>query len=220
MCQGLEIPHEHYRIGRTKVFMRRETHDLLEEERSKLLVKHAETIQRFWRDCVARFHALKLARKRAQYMCSKAAAEVLQKCVRRYLARERYARQLQTSSAGQKEADETGCARSENSVRQPKEGVMTLIGDLQIMSDENFVSPNGHKLDHCTQTFVCEDLFEMHLRSLRELYHEERAGKKALFDFVKGIKSLSSAEEIDERDEILRVETASEAHVSICAMNS
>lgn len=220
MCQGLEIPHEHYRVGRTKVFMRRETHDLLEEERSRQLVKHADTIQRFWRDCVARAHARKLARKQAQYVCFKAAAEVLQKYLRRYWARGRYAGQLQILSAGQKEADEKCRAKSEDSILKPMKDVMTLIGNLQVISDENCLSPNERELDHCTQTFVCDDLFETHLRSLRELYHKERAEKKALFDFVKGIQSLSSTEEIDRRDQILRVETVSEAHVSICAMNS
>ena len=42
---SLRVPQEHYRIGATKVFMRREIHDKLEEERSRLLVNQALTIQ-------------------------------------------------------------------------------------------------------------------------------------------------------------------------------
>ena len=50
MCQGLRIPQEHYRMGKTKVFMRREINDKLEEERSKLLVKQALLLQRVTMD--------------------------------------------------------------------------------------------------------------------------------------------------------------------------
>ena len=42
---SLRVPAEHYRIGTTKVFMRREIIDKLEEERSRLLVNQARTIQ-------------------------------------------------------------------------------------------------------------------------------------------------------------------------------
>jgi hypothetical protein len=42
---SLRVPSEHHRIGNTKVFMRREIHDKLEEERSRLLVRQALSIQ-------------------------------------------------------------------------------------------------------------------------------------------------------------------------------
>ena len=59
---SLRVPSEHYRIGNSKVFMRREIHDKLEEERSWLLVRQALSIQVSCPCLHACFRARSLAR--------------------------------------------------------------------------------------------------------------------------------------------------------------
>ncbi len=89
MCTNLRVPPEHYRVGTTKVFMRREIHERLEEDRSRLLVRQALSIQK-----MVRGHRARVLTKRLRVLRAKAAI-VLERHARRSLVRRWYLSMLE-----------------------------------------------------------------------------------------------------------------------------
>ena len=95
MMLSLNVLPDSYRIGITKLFLRREVHEKLEEERSRLLVRQALEIQRICRGHIARNHVrfLKMLRRES--------AVQLQRHIRKTLAHFWYQRNLQAWKAHQ-----------------------------------------------------------------------------------------------------------------------
>jgi len=93
MMVALGIRHDSYRIGITKLFLRREVHEKLEEERSRLLVRQALEIQRVCRGHIARVYVRYLRKIRLE------SAFQLQRHVRKALAYLWYQKNLQAWKA-------------------------------------------------------------------------------------------------------------------------
>jgi len=88
MIQLLGAADDDYRVGLTKVFMRRSLHDRLEEDRSSLLVRDAKTIQRVCRGHRARAYVKLLRQLRLD------AVFLLQRMVQMCLERSKYTQKL------------------------------------------------------------------------------------------------------------------------------
>jgi myosin heavy subunit len=89
MMEALNIKPASYRIGISKLFLRRDVHEKLEEERSRLLVRQALTIQKICRGHIARNYV------RFMRMLRLESAIQLQKQVRKILAQQWYEKSLQ-----------------------------------------------------------------------------------------------------------------------------
>jgi myosin heavy subunit len=93
MVLSLNVLPDSYRIGITKLFLRREVHEKLEEDRSRLLVRQALEIQRICRGHIARNHV------RFLRMLRRESAVQLQRHIRKTLAFLWYQRNLQAWKA-------------------------------------------------------------------------------------------------------------------------
>ena len=93
MMNVLKAQHDTYRIGITKLFLRRDVHEKLEEDRSRLLVRQALEIQRMCRGHIARNYVRFLKQLRWE------SAIQLQRHIRKSLAHFWYQRNLQAWKA-------------------------------------------------------------------------------------------------------------------------
>ena len=89
MLTKLAVAPDSYRVGLTKLFLRRDVNERLEEDRSRLLVRQALTIQRVCKGHVARNYVRFLRVLRLESVIQ------LQRHVRKTLARSWYQRNLQ-----------------------------------------------------------------------------------------------------------------------------
>jgi myosin heavy subunit len=234
MCTGLRIPSEHYRMGKTKVFMRREINDKLEEERSKLLVKQALTLQR-----VVRGHLARTFVKYLRVMRQKAAVS-MQRMVRRLLVRRWYLDMLDKRKRllEQQERERRAAAAasgtavapapaaqaapsasapvstpSANRPAQPKPATSTNPSTVAPGTTNQFaqrVIPAGM----VSQQVV--DELELSLSSVRELYYNERSSQLALSNLVKEIHSLQDPDEILKRIKHLEDKIATQVSAVMC----
>lgn len=241
MCQALRIPQEHYRMGKTKVFMRREINDKLEEERSKLLVKQAVALQRVVRGHVARNYCRWLRKMRHK------AASGIQRMVRRILVRRWYldmlhkrrvlleqqarAAQAMQEGAPLDPAPAPGSAllntRPPSNVSAPAPQASALVTAPEQQPGLGFIKGSPPHLNpkivsasqsNVVQQRVIEEL-EINLNSVRELYYNERASQLALSNLVREIHALQEPDEILKRikqleDKIATQRRESAAHSS------
>ena len=216
MCVSLRVPAEHYRIGTTKVFMRREIHEKLEEERSRLLVRQAVSIQKAVRGHLARnlMRRLRLQRKTG--------AIGIQRQVRRLLVRRWYADMLEKRArmiAGAQGASARPPATpGASGAPGPLPGVEKQLENAHSAQrsavtstprppgrpgapSESASGPLGRHdwgVQGDNHSQIVQEL-GMQLDSVRELYYNERASQMALSNLVREVQELRDPRDIDRR---------------------
>ena len=201
MVVALRVPSADCRLGTSKVFMRREAHERLEEERSRLLVRQIVAIQRTIRGHWARVavRALRIARRRA--------ALAIEAAVRRSLARQWYRSMLdrrraiseKTRSVPPPAISGPQLELSKNAPLQPFGGASKLLS-----TPTPAVAVAGRPPPPPPQTVAQErspppreappgvvDGLEAQLGSVRVLYYDERDGLLALSGMVKEVCAMS-----------------------------
>jgi len=210
MCVSLRVPAEHYRIGNTKVFMRREIHDKLEEERSRLLVHQALSIQKTVRGHLARNLVRKLRAQR------KAAATDLQRQVRRVLVRRWYSDMLEkrqrlmaangagrgAGGGGPATPNKAPNGRAQRGGAPPGPPGPGALGAPPaggaVRGAPSLIGTAGN-----ANPKVVEEL-TLQLDSVRELYYNERASQMALSNLVREVQELRDPEAILRRIKVLQ----------------
>ena len=229
MCTALRIPSEHFRIGNTKVFMRREIHDKLEEERSRLLVAQTLTIQRVQRGHRARVLVRELKRVRGLAACT------VQSGVKRLLVRRWYSDMLvkrqhllaeqerQRRAAAAARAGAGGGAGVPPGALGGGPGPGPTPGPNQQgptgppgRGGEGRAGPGGPPppaappvVVQGVSAKVVEEL-EMQLGMVRQLYYNERSSQLALSNLVREIRALSDPQDMVKRIRALEDKIASQ----------
>ena len=198
MVVALRVPASDHRIGTTKVFMRREAHERLEEERSRLLVRQIVAVQRTVRGHWARVavRALRIARRRA--------AIVVEAVVRRTLARRWFRSMLERRRAAMEKtraAPPPPGAGPEPSVNgEPKVPTGALkvpppplsqVGTASGTNTRAHPPPQPVQVPFSPSSLGTVDGLEAQLGSVRALYYDERDGLMALSGLVKEVCAMS-----------------------------
>lgn len=205
MCRSLRMPDEHYRVGKTKIFMRREIYDKLEEERSRLLVGQVKILQR-----VVRGHLARIVVKKIRLL-RKASCVTIQRFIRMRLAKQVYLELLERRRRMQ-EAEARAKAQALPSPSSQDSNVQPHAENFHgsAMSDNSPSLPGrsprsptrvgylsrSPQMD--MQARIIEEL-EVQLTSVRELYYNERASQLALSNLVREVHMLKDPEEIVKR---------------------
>ena len=205
MCRSLRMPDEHYRVGKTKIFMRREIYDKLEEERSRLLVGQVKILQRVVRGHLARVLVKKIR------LLRKASCVTIQRFIRMRLAKQVYQDLLERRRRMQ-EAEARAQAQALPSPASPDSNVHQHADNFHgVAMSDNAPSLPGRSPRSPTrvgylsrspqmdmQARIIEEL-EVQLTSVRELYYNERASQLALSNLVREVHMLKDPEEIVKR---------------------
>ena len=199
MCVSLRVPSEHYRLGKTKVFMRREIIDKLEEERSRLLVNQARTIQKTVRGHLARNLVRRLRVQR------KEAATRVQCSLRRQLVRRWYSDMLEKRSRMSNQGGMSNIKDSmpESILKRQASKAQRSAAPPGPPAPGISRGPPGPPISGGGDPKIVEEL-NMQLDSVRELYYNERASQMALSNLVREVQELREPEAIRRRIKALQ----------------
>jgi myosin heavy subunit len=209
MAAALRVSPGDCRLGTTKVFMRREAHERLEEDRSRLLVRQIIAVQRTVRGHWARVtvRALRVARRRAAVAIESMARRALvQRWYRGMLERRRAA--LEKSRAAPPPPP-VGAAAGPGPVPSPAiNGMPKNLPDhplpplpLPAVGTSSAVRPPPPPMQAArlparapppeqATGMATNDGLEAQLGSVRALYYDERDGLQALSGLVKEVCSM------------------------------
>eukprot|EP00288_Rhodomonas_lens_P011274 CAMPEP_0177748744 /NCGR_PEP_ID=MMETSP0484_2-20121128/32102_1 /TAXON_ID=354590 /ORGANISM="Rhodomonas lens, Strain RHODO" /LENGTH=1368 /DNA_ID=CAMNT_0019263653 /DNA_START=40 /DNA_END=4145 /DNA_ORIENTATION=- len=211
MCEALRVPKEHYRVGKTKVFMRKEINDKLEEERSRLLVKQALTLQRVTRGHLASEGGVRVPEG---HPTLPGAAVVLGHLKKRILALQQQEREKKEREAAAKRGEAPppptqlgaspelpGTHQRSTAIASHSESRDLALGNLA--AEQLHMGPGGgvpglQASNPGVDPRAMEEL-EVQLGSVRELYYNERASQMALSNLVREIHALKDPEDIQKK---------------------